>query len=640
MGSVDAGSIGPFLLALFAGIAAILSLALLFFAAWILLRIVRWIVSGASLALGGGPRAAVVGAALVVTAVFVPAPFIHIAEFAVGVVRFVALDVPGALFRATQDLGKACAGAGDKCAETAIGALSALWGGPLKSLLQGLALPQSTLLALLVFSFAFAAMWVGHQRLAARVTPAPASAIHGGVSAAYKAVALALSLAGALYLSITAIIAIPIFNDRLGNLDETKRIFSDQAVKAREERKKQITFSSDDVFLPLPDHQLLRKEASALWQPLVDMQTSGNRSASENEGTGSDQTSGAAGTAASGGGSGHRAMSEDEDERAKLYRKVFLSIVDDYAEQAGAIGKARVDFGREIANFDTYANGMATTMGNYFAQHNTARVGGDQTRQHAAVLASSFDLWLAEYVKRVHACRSGLGNASQQAKARRDAIAVQVTLASQSRPQDVKIDEVVRSLTRAPTAEAGLADRSGVPRGCSELLPDKEDYLSPRRGPAEALGIFGYAAGWLLSTESVELALIVGLLGFGFFGAISTSFIREFASTAGNTLPPSGWIVPALIRGIAAAMLVFLVVVGGIAVFAQSNPQPKPNAYAVFLACFIAAVFSEDVWEWARRRQSEQFRATANRGSGGSTAVVQAAEVPPPAARVGGAPQP
>ena len=45
--------------------------------------------------------------------------------------------------------------------------------------------------------------------------------------------------------------------------------------------------------------------------------------------------------------------------------------------------------------------------------------------------------------------------------------------------------------------------------------------------------------------------------------------------------------------------------VGGIAVFTRSDPEPNP--YAVFLACFIASVFSEDVWEWARRRQNDQL---------------------------------
>jgi hypothetical protein len=120
---------------------------------------------------------------------------------------------------------------------------------------------------------------------------------------------------------------------------------------------------------------------------------------------------------------------------------------------------------------------------------------------------------------------------------------------------------------------------------------------------------FGRATGWLLSTESRDLALIVGLLGFGFFGALASSFIRR--AQANELLAASDLIVPALIRGVAAAVLIFLAVVGGIAVFTRSDPEPNP--YAVFLACFIASVFSEDVWEWARRRQTAQLGEDNNR---------------------------
>jgi hypothetical protein len=171
----------------------------------------------------------------------------------------------------------------------------------------------------------------------------------------------------------------------------------------------------------------------------------------------------------------------------------------------------------------------------------------------------------------------------------------------------------------------GSASGSTAP-ACNELVPPYDDYLVRRQNAGESLLLFGRATRWLLWTESRDLALIVGLLGFGFFGALASSFIRraqaparsgrvesegdtaEMTSSSGRgreSLANLDLIVPALIRGVAAAVLIFLAVAGGIAVFTRADPEPNP--YAVFLACFIASVFSEDVWEWAHRRQTAQL---------------------------------
>jgi hypothetical protein len=66
-----------------------------------------------------------------------------------------------------------------------------------------------------------------------------------------------------------------------------------------------------------------------------------------------------------------------------------------------------------------------------------------------------------------------------------------------------------------------------------------------------------------------------------------------------------------LIRGIGAAILVFLLAKGGTAILTRGDASP--NAYAIFFACFIAAVFSEDVWSWARRRQQDQLRGAGDK---------------------------
>ena len=120
----------------------------------------------------------------------------------------------------------------------------------------------------------------------------------------------------------------------------------------------------------------------------------------------------------------------------------------------------------------------------------------------------------------------------------------------------------------------------------------------PARDPVDpSLGVFGSMAGWLLQTESRGLILITGLLGFGLFGALSASFIRPNMSATDRQ-------ETVFVRGIAAAILVYLAVVGGLAVFTRKS---TPNPYAVYFACLVAAVFSEDVWNWAQQRQKKSL---------------------------------
>jgi hypothetical protein len=113
------------------------------------------------------------------------------------------------------------------------------------------------------------------------------------------------------------------------------------------------------------------------------------------------------------------------------------------------------------------------------------------------------------------------------------------------------------------------------------------------------LGPFEPVAGWLLKTESLSLALVVSLLGFGLLGASASTIIRKH----GAAMPPPGEpLVPNLlsviVRGLSAAMVVFLAVEGGLSVFASASSEPNP--YVLMLTCLIAAVFSEPVWAGAK----------------------------------------
>ena len=128
-----------------------------------------------------------------------------------------------------------------------------------------------------------------------------------------------------------------------------------------------------------------------------------------------------------------------------------------------------------------------------------------------------------------------------------------------------------------------------------EAVPPRED-LGSNMGP------FSYVASWLLRTESLPLAQIVGLLGFGLLGSAVSSLVRKNPRARSHEFVTEE-LAAMVIRGATAAVVVFLAVKGGLAVF--TSGEGNPNSYVLLLTCLIAAVFSEDVWreahEWLKR---------------------------------------
>lgn len=112
------------------------------------------------------------------------------------------------------------------------------------------------------------------------------------------------------------------------------------------------------------------------------------------------------------------------------------------------------------------------------------------------------------------------------------------------------------------------------------------------------LGVFTYFTGWLLSVESYSLIIIIGLIGFGLLGAGGATFIRERERNNKQVLIDD--IGGVLVKGFTAAIVVFLGVQGSLAVLTTEGADL--NAYALFFVCFVAAVFSDDAWNWAHKR--------------------------------------
>jgi hypothetical protein len=508
-------------------------------------------------------------AALVAAAVLVPAPFTYGLSMLLGLVRLLALDLPRLILTIEQPALDVCAGQAvnaGKCASLLNGAFSQAFAGPIGSWIVELKVPALWDWALLVFAVALTGMWMVQQGLArAHFAALGAFVVH---PALYKTAALVLSLVGALYLCITAIVAIPVFNDRTANLPEIKKDLAEQMQNQPDQYDAQLRSAVLNT-QPLNAAELdaLRAQVRRLWtQPGAAPLGS------------SPDTSGAI----------------SPDLLKQFYREFLLSTVDDVGGQVSAWNRSTDELHRSAVGFKDAAHKFSERVVEYFTEENTGRIGGLLTQQHAAILAASYNLWLSAYANRLEACRSALLVGQDFIAERVSAITHDLAIRTAEGPP-TGVPPILRS--NRPTSSDGDL---GFAAACANIVPPEADFLPQRRGPSDSLGLFGRMAKWLLATESRDLALITGLLGFGFFGALAASFIRQTAAQPGQVLPPAGWILPALIRGVAAAVLVFLAVVGGLAVFTQAGPEPAPNPYAVFFACFIAAVFSEDVWKWAR----------------------------------------
>jgi hypothetical protein len=65
-----------------------------------------------------------------------------------------------------------------------------------------------------------------------------------------------------------------------------------------------------------------------------------------------------------------------------------------------------------------------------------------------------------------------------------------------------------------------------------------------------------------------------------------------------------------VIRGVSAAIVVFLAVEGGLAIFSANGGEPNP--YVLLLTCLVAAVFSEHIWSWMEQDLLRRLNANKN----------------------------
>lgn len=155
---------------------------------------------------------------------------------------------------------------------------------------------------------------------------------------------------------------------------------------------------------------------------------------------------------------------------------------------------------------------------------------------------------------------------------------------------------------------------------CQEQPSAPVEFLTPE--PGAGWGPFGLIATWLLRTRSMALTLVTGMLGFGLLGAAISTVVRSDIKQAERpAIEEVGRIV---VRGLSAALVVFLAVKGGLAVFTAG--ESSPNAYVLFFTCLVGAVFSDDVWLWARERLRRSTEGEGGAGQRGASGKAQKGE--------------
>lgn len=150
-------------------------------------------------------------------------------------------------------------------------------------------------------------------------------------------------------------------------------------------------------------------------------------------------------------------------------------------------------------------------------------------------------------------------------------------------------------------------------RACTRAGVRSAEFVPPEAG--SGWGPFGKMANWLLRTKSFALALITGMLGFGLLGASIAAYVRATPTTGSHDDDGSSSsgheLGRVVVRGFSAAVVLFLAVKGGLAVLTVG--EQDPNAYVLFFLCLVGAVYSEDVWNWARTK----FLGRIGNGNGG-----------------------
>jgi hypothetical protein len=107
---------------------------------------------------------------------------------------------------------------------------------------------------------------------------------------------------------------------------------------------------------------------------------------------------------------------------------------------------------------------------------------------------------------------------------------------------------------------------------------------------------------WLRTQRSLELASVIGMLGFGLLGAAASTVVRKRRAEDAAPDVIGDNLTNLLLSGVSAALATYLAVKGSLAVVSAEGAEPNP--YVLLLTCFVAAVYWEEAWERVRKAVS------------------------------------
>ncbi|MDA9525454.1 hypothetical protein XI06_35365 [Bradyrhizobium sp. CCBAU 11434] len=139
-------------------------------------------------------------------------------------------------------------------------------------------------------------------------------------------------------------------------------------------------------------------------------------------------------------------------------------------------------------------------------------------------------------------------------------------------------------------------------KACHSANDDERSNIPRRPSFMEDLGAVGTWSKWLLRTGQMPVVIIVGLVGFSLLGATVSRAVRarQTDPDAASARLSLDDLLTVIAVGTTSAVVVFLAAYGGLAVIGGSAGDPNP--YVLFATCLIGAVYSEDVWTWARTK--------------------------------------
>lgn len=115
---------------------------------------------------------------------------------------------------------------------------------------------------------------------------------------------------------------------------------------------------------------------------------------------------------------------------------------------------------------------------------------------------------------------------------------------------------------------------------------------------------FSALSSWLRTQRSLELASLIGMLGFGLLGAAASTVVRKRRKEGDPPEVIGDNLTNLVLSGVSAALATYLAVKGGLAVVSAEGAEPNP--YVLLLTCFVAAVYWEEAWERVRRAISRE----------------------------------